>query len=117
MTHQANEYITLNIYLPEIDGRIAHIKQEFHLVDDLKANVLIETDILVTEETTVKLQPKGSVAIIRSCTNITILLSMTTRSTNQTNRTVTSKEYTVVPSHTHISVPIMDFGKMDLPHN
>ena len=82
MTHQVNEYITLNIYLSEIDGRIAHIKQEFHLVDNLKANVLIEIDILATEEITVKLQLKGSVAIIGSCTNITISLSVTTRSTN-----------------------------------
>ena len=82
MTHQANKYITLNIYLPGIDGRIAHIKQELHLINNLKANVLIKTDILATEETTVKLQSKGSVTIIESCINITISLSVTTRFTN-----------------------------------
>ena len=28
-----------------------------------------------------------------------------------------SKKYTVIPLHTHISVPIMDFGNMNLPYN
>ena len=69
------------MYLPEIDKRIVHIKQEFHLVDNLKANVLIKIDILVTEEITVKLQLKDSVIIIESCVNIIISLSITTRFT------------------------------------
>ena len=78
-THQVNEYITLNIYLSDTNSWTACIKREFYLVNDLKAKMLIETDILTAEKITVKLRLINSVAIIESCKNINISLFMTMR--------------------------------------
>lgn len=44
-SHAANQYALVDIYLPGNNGRTAHSKREVHLVDSLKANLLIGIDI------------------------------------------------------------------------
>lgn len=55
------------MYLSDTDDQTAYIRREFHLVNDLNAKMLIETDILITEKITVKLRLTDSVVIIESC--------------------------------------------------
>ncbi len=48
-THECQEFVRLDLYiLGQIDGKsiIAHLKQDVHLVDDLRANLLIEKGII-----------------------------------------------------------------------
>ena len=47
--HAAEDYVELNLYLSANYDRTAVIHCKIHIVDDLKVNVLIETDILVSE--------------------------------------------------------------------
>ena len=48
-SHAAGDYVELDLYLPANHSRTAVIRREVHVVDDLKANILIGTDILVPE--------------------------------------------------------------------
>ena len=116
-THQINEYVTLNVYLLSVNRQTAHIVSEFYLVNDLKVNMLVRTDILTAEKVTVRLQSKKLTAVIESCQNITILLSVTTRFNTQINRTVTSNEYIMISSHSQIAVFITLFSEVELLNN
>ena len=113
-THQVNEYITLDIYLSGTDRRTAHVSDEFHLVNNLKINMLIETNILTVKKITVKLQSKDSTAVIESCQNVIISLYITTRSNACTNWAVTSNEYTVISPQAQIAVLITSFSEAEL---
>lgn len=51
--HIINQYAITDIYIPAKDSQeqkvIAHIRSEIHLVEELKANILIGTDIMIPE--------------------------------------------------------------------
>ena len=117
VTHQANEYVTLDIYLSDTDEKTAHVSSEFHLFNDLKINMLIETDILTVKKITVKLQLKNSTAVIESCQNVVISLYVMTRSNTCTNWAVISNEYTIILSQAQIAVLITSFSEAELLNN
>lgn len=52
--HESNEYAIVDFYLNDVNKQKnlarAHFRCEIHLIDDLKANVLIENDILDFEK-------------------------------------------------------------------
>ena len=101
--HQSDEYALLDVYLPG-DSAIAHIRQEFHLVKNLKANVLIGIDILGSEGIDVLLMEKT--ATIRSCCGIQIPISVELKRMNQVNWGVFSKELMMIPPATKAIVPV-----------
>ena len=84
------------------------LHREVHIVDDLKAKMLIELIILKPEGVVVHL-PK-EVAVVGSCNNILLPLTVTTRDIHRTNRTVVTTKHTVIPPRSHGTVPIASKG-------
>ena len=116
VAHNANQFALMDIYLQGTDGCVALIQREVHLVDELKANMLIGIDILAPEDVSINLSKQE--AIITSCANVHIPLSIETQS-GQIQRTVFSGERTVIPPHTRQSIPVHGpKGKpLDLPQD
>ena len=112
--HSAREYAMMDFYLPGKDGRVANFRREVHLVDNLKANLLVGVDIMVPEG--IAIDPSKGIATIRSCDGIEIDISVRTRS-KEVRKPVFTKEQTHVPAHTRKAIPIGGArGKtLDLP--
>ncbi len=73
--HKSKEFVTLDIHLPG-DGRTTVVTREVHIVEDLKAKMLIGIDILGPEKVLLDLDAR--IATIRSCQNVQIPLTITT---------------------------------------
>ena len=62
--HAIDQYAIADIYIPAKDGQRqevkAHIWREIHLVKELKANMLIGTDIMTPEQFVLDLSTKNS---------------------------------------------------------
>ncbi len=110
--HNSDQYARVDIYLPGKDGRTAVISREVHIVNDLRAKMLVGIDILAPEGVTMDLQRK--VAIIGSCDNMKIPLVVMTKSANQVNHVVLFKHRTVIPPQSHLAIAVI---KPNLPHN
>ena len=95
-SHAAGDYVELDLYLPADHDRTAVIRREIHVVDDLKANILIGTDILVPEQINMLLSQRK--AVIGSCQNVELDLNITTLP-NQTNRLLLSNDQTIIPAY------------------
>ena len=95
-SHSAEDYVDLDIYFPTNHGKTAVIHREIHIVDDLKANILIGTDILVPERIDVLLSQRK--AIIGSCENVELDINVTTLP-NQTNRLLMLNSQTTIPAY------------------
>ena len=95
-SHSAEDYVDLDIYFPTNHGKTVVIHREIHIVDDLKANILIGTDILVLERIDVLLSQRK--AIIGSCENVELDINVTTLP-NQTNRLLMSNSQTTIPAY------------------
>ena len=76
--HAANQYTRIDLYLTGINGRIAQIQREVHLVDNFKANLLLEIDVLASKKITIDFSAK--IATVKSCDLIEIPLFIETRS-------------------------------------
>ena len=48
-SHTAEDYVELDLYLSADHSETAVIQHKIHVVNDLKVNIFIETDILVSE--------------------------------------------------------------------
>ncbi len=67
--HATDQYVIVDIYIPAKDGQgqevIAYIQHEIHLVEELKANMLAGTDIMMPEQFVLDFNKKT--AFIGSC--------------------------------------------------
>ena len=79
-SHSANEYARVDFYLPGKDGRTAYFQQKVHLVENFKANLLMGIDIISPER--IHIDPSRETAIVGSCSNIKLALSVWTCSAN-----------------------------------
>ena len=113
-SHNASQYVLVDIYLRGNNGRIAHLTKELHLVDELKANLLMGIDILAPEGIDVQLSRQT--ATIASCADVEIPISIQTRS-SKVRKTVFTKTQMVIPPRTRKALPIQGpKGKpMELP--
>ena len=111
IVHSSDKYIKVDIYLPEIDGHTVIMTQEIHIINDLHAKMLVDIDILVTEDITMNL-PKQT-AIIGSCANIKVFLTIMIKSISQIHHTIVAKECIVIPPQSNLAVAVM---KLNLPH-
>ena len=102
-SHSANVYARVDFYLPGKDGRTAYFQREVHLVENLKANLLMGIDIISPEQ--IHINTSREVAMVRLCDNIELALSIQTRSAN-VQRTVFSQKGTRIPAHTRKALPI-----------
>ncbi len=70
--HEIKKYVNFSIYLfsKEDSNKMTKIHREMHLIENLKANMLIDNDILESKEIIIDVQEKKT--IIRSCQNLII---------------------------------------------
>ena len=75
-SHSAEDYVKLKLYLSANYNKTAVIHWEIHVINDLKVNILIKTDILVSEQINILLSQWK--AVIESCKNIQLNLNVIT---------------------------------------
>ena len=81
-SHAAKDYVELNLYFSDNHSRTAVIHWEIYVINNLKAHILVETDILISEQVNILLSQRE--AVIESCKNIELDLNVITL-LNQTN--------------------------------
>ena len=102
-THACDTYARVDLHFPaSIDGElvIAKCTREIHIVDYLKAGLLVGIDILGPEGFV--LDPGNKTAYIRSCDNAQIDLTVTPRKKKQTPLNVCSSSAVTIPPHSHV---------------
>lgn len=113
-THQYKKFVQLDIHLTAKVSNyyVAVISQEVHIVDDLKAKMLIEMNILVLK--LILLNILKQKIIIKSYDNIKVLITITTQLINQTNQIITAQKHTVISSQKYSIILI---NKSNLSQN
>lgn len=122
-THLAMDYVHLSFYFPGTIDKgqpvLAEIKREIHLVDDLKAKMLIENDILIPEGFLIDLTKRE--AIISSC-KTTIQISTKPKGSFVAKRLRAAKDTVVdpwsnAPIEVNLTIPTdRDFIFEQSPH-
>ncbi len=95
----------MNIYIPGRDGRVAQIERELHIVDDLRAKVLIGVDIQGPERIILDLGHRT--ATIRSCKGIQVVLSLVPRTNQRIRRAVLTQNDTTIAPRSIRNVPVL----------
>ena len=101
--HDACEYAVIPMYIPGPDGKVALIRREIHIVDELSAKALIGIDIMKPEG--IVLDTNKDLAIIGSCQSLQVPMSMAAKGP-RTNVSVVSKAKYAVPAHSFMTIPI-----------
>lgn len=101
--HDACEYAIVPMYIPSNDNKVALIRREIHIVDDLSAKALIGIDIMKPEG--IILDTNKDLVTIGSCESLQVPLSMVAKG-SRTDAVVLSKAQYAVPAHTFMTVPI-----------
>lgn len=107
--HSSSDYATLDLYVEgKVKGKtaIAHIRRDVHIVDNLKAKMLIGTDIMCPEGMIASLQT-GKLTI-GSC-DMTAPITCTPAGP-RINRTVRSHHAVTLPAHSVVPVPFKSQG-------
>lgn len=111
----ATEYIVMDCYFPgtlDKDGAacIAKVPMEVHLTDDLKANMLIGTDVLTPHK--FSLDCAAQIAIIGSCQNIKIAARSVAKPYSQVRRVVKAKSAITLEPNSITNVPVSYHGTL-----
>lgn len=113
--HHSDEYAVLTFYmegvLPDDKGTraFAQITREVHIVDDLKAGILIGADILTPERMIIDFATQS--IKIGSCRGMTVPMDSRARS-EPVKRTVKSAARTTLAPRTTAQVPVAYSGKL-----
>ena len=107
--HNSDQYIKIDIYLINVDDHTAVITQEIYIVDDLWAKMLVDIDVLVTEDIIINLSQK--ITVIDSCVDIKVSFTITTKFINQISKIILVKQCAVISSHNNLVIIII---KLDL---
>jgi len=103
--HQCEKYANLAIYLSGDKTRTAVIEQEVHIVKDLKAKMLVGLDILSPEK--IFIMMNNTEAVIKSCNNIRVPLTVHSWSTNQVKKTILSEKTISISSRSYATVNVV----------
>ena len=109
----ATEYINIDLYFPgTVDGTtcLAKVPIEVHLTDDLKANMLIGTDILTPHKFV--LNCASQTATIGSCQQAQISARSVVKPHSQIKRKVKSKSAFTLPPNSVTNIPISYQGSL-----
>lgn len=109
--HDTSSYAVLDFYVPgtaENNQVLAHFKGEVHLVDDLRANVLIGMDIVGPEK--MKLNFENNTLTIPTCKGFQAPIQVERRS-EMVNRAVRAVAKTTIPPGMTMPVPVRMRGK------
>ena len=110
----AREYIVMDLYFPGTHGQsqepvLAKVQMEVHLSDDLKANMLIGTDVLTPHG--FRLDCASQKAIIGGCQGVEIAARSTT-SSDQVKRVIEAKSTLTLPPNSVMDVPVSYHGSL-----
>ena len=115
--HATTEWTTLGFYMDGEseagDSVTIKITRDFHIVDNLKANMLIGMDVLGPEQVTIDL-PRNRV-IFGSCNNVSVPVQTTARDNVRIRRVVRSERRQEVPPQSTAQVAVTVGGKAQLP--
>jgi len=104
-THQCEEYANLVIYLSGNKIRTAVIEQEVHIVKDLKVKMLVDLNILSPEK--IFIMMNNTEAVIKSCNNIRVPLTVHSQSANQVKKTILSEKTISISSRSYATVNVV----------
>jgi hypothetical protein len=101
--HEIKKYVNFSIYLSSKNDfiKLIEIHRELHLIESLKANMLINNDILELEDIIINVQKKN--VIIRSCENLTIEMKIHQRESFM-QRNVINQFATVISSESYVKI-------------
>lgn len=114
--HDTDEYITVSVYAegkllgPESSPAVAKMTVEAHLVDNLKANMLLGNDVLVPQK--IKVDPANGEMIIGACQNLAVKIDVVAKDSSRVRRTVRSKGTVTIPALSVASVPVTYRGSL-----
>ena len=108
--HNCNEFAQLDLYLQ--GNPIALIHRDVHIVDGLKAKLLIEMEIIGPERIILDIPQR--VAIIRSCKDTRIPITVTTRTSQRVKQAIKTNNDITIPPHSHMMIPVQ---QPDLPND
>ena len=109
----ATEYIVIDLYFPGIlkdHPALAKVQMEVHLTNDLKANMLIGTDVLTPHK--FLLDCASQSAIIGGCQDVKISARSVAKPHSQIKRRVKSKSALTLPPNSVTNVPICYQGML-----
>ena len=104
---RTDEYVQIEMFVPgTIDGKPAtgSFVMEAHIVDDLKANMLIGIDNLEPQGITIDF--KTATANVGACDNLTMPINIHARAEAHVKRVVKAKSTVTVPARSTIQVPV-----------
>ena len=111
--HHSDEYVIRTFFmegvLPDGTRAFAQITREIHIVDDLKAGMLIGADILTPERMVIDFATQS--IKIGSCRDMTVPMDSRARS-EPIKRTVKSSTRIVLPPRATTQVPVAYSGKL-----
>lgn len=97
VTHTCTEFVTLDVYFTgtlQGESRTARIQRDFHVVKDLKAQMLLGMDIIGPKKINTNILDWS--ATISSCQDLKIPLSIIPRSGDKIKRIVRTKKKTII---------------------
>lgn len=112
----ATEFIVIDLYFPGVLGTneftpaLAKVRMEVHLTNDLKANMLIGTDVLTPHKFLIDCASQS--ATIGACKNVKIAARSIVCPHAQLKRTVKSKDALTLPPNSVTSIPISYDGTL-----
>ena len=96
--HSSIDYATINLYFPVNKHCTAAVHQKVHVVDGLKAKMLISINILGRESFTINTRNRR--ATIGSCNNIVIPLKVAPQAQMQFTQQILANKDTTIPAKT-----------------
>ena len=111
--HESDEFTALSLYFPGKDGAgklvYASLRCEIHLVEGLRANLLIGNDIILPENFVIDIEKKTT--LIGSC-GVIVPISARQREQFLIRKLLTS-ESTVVPPRSEAMIPLVPVSVPD----
>jgi len=114
--HQSSEYARISITIDgTLDEKLATsiLTMEVHIVDNLRANLLIGNDVIVPER--MKLDPASQRMTIGSCQDMVTHINAVAKDT-PVQRSIRSRKTVTIPAMSTVAIPISCQGK-SLPTN
>ncbi len=116
-THDASEYVQLQMYLPGKNGT-ALIEREFHIVNDLTAKALVGIDVMKPER--IVLDLGKNIMTVGSCRDIEVpITSSSQRPQVRASVFSNNSKKMMIPPHSNVAIPVSGPKRraLDLPEN
>ena len=109
--HLTDDYLVMDLYIKgkvEDKDAVAHLRREVHVVDNLKAKLLLGMDVMVPERMIVNLDLKK--LTVGSCKGLKTSIKVTSKDNTRIRRTLKAERKIVVEANTIAKIPIT-FGE------